>query len=342
MFPSNITFTNQTLINNTDLCTLDTCPMYLANFTYVPSLAGNVLYAVIFGIILIAQIYLGIRKRTWGYLAGMFGGLLLEIIGYAGRIQLHFNPFPFNPFLENLICLTIAPAFLSAAIYLTLGRVIVIYGPPVSPLKPRTYSIIFVSCDLLSLILQSAGGAITATADTGDQTTHDLGVHIMIAGLIFQVVSLCVFMALCAAIWLRIWRHPDLVADESEKLSALRKTRMWRVMLWALAAATVFIIVRSIFRVAELWGGFNGSLANNEAMFMVFEGAMLVIACSALTVGHPGVCFDGHWADGNWTFKTKKGGKDEEAAVPLSQFREGHYKGGYRGMGSHGSVSATA
>jgi hypothetical protein len=30
----------------------------------------------------------------------MVGGLALEIIGYAGRIQLHFNPFPFDPFLE--------------------------------------------------------------------------------------------------------------------------------------------------------------------------------------------------------------------------------------------------
>ncbi|KAF2493926.1 RTA1 domain protein [Lophium mytilinum] len=319
MYPKNLTFTNQTLANDTDLCTLDTCPMYLANFTYVPNLAGNVLYAAIFGIILVAQIYLGIRKRTWGYLAGMFGGLILEIIGYAGRIQLHFNPFPFDPFLENLICLTIAPAFLSAAIYLTLGRVIVIYGAPVSPLKPRTYSILFVSCDFLSLVLQSAGGAITAMADDGDKSAHDMGINIMIAGLIFQVASLVVFMALCANIWNRIRRHPDLVSEDSAKLSALRRTLMWRVMMWALAAATIFIIVRSIFRVAELWGGFNGSLANNEALFMVFEGAMLVMACSALTLGHPGVCFDGHWADGNWTFKTKRGEKDEEAAVPLKQ-----------------------
>lgn len=29
-------------------------------------------------------------------------GLALEIIGYAGRIQLHFNPFPFDPFLESV------------------------------------------------------------------------------------------------------------------------------------------------------------------------------------------------------------------------------------------------
>lgn len=37
---------------------------------------------------------------TQGYLVGMAGGLALEIIGYAGRVQLHFNPFPFDPFLE--------------------------------------------------------------------------------------------------------------------------------------------------------------------------------------------------------------------------------------------------
>ena len=83
-----------------DFCKLGTCPLSEANFTYVPTLAGNALYLGLFALMLVVQVFLGIRYRTWGFLVGMIGGLVLEIIGYAGRIQLHFNPFPFNPFLE--------------------------------------------------------------------------------------------------------------------------------------------------------------------------------------------------------------------------------------------------
>ena len=90
---------NMTLVNNTDLCTFQTCPLSLANFDYVPTLGGNVLYATIFGMALIAQLFFTIRYKTWGYGVAMFGGLLLEIIGYAARIQMHFNPFTSNPFL---------------------------------------------------------------------------------------------------------------------------------------------------------------------------------------------------------------------------------------------------
>lgn len=86
--------------NPGDYCTLDTCPLSLANFSYVPTLAGNATYLALFALMLPIQVFLGIRYRTWGFLAGMIGGLALEIVGYAGRVQLHFNPFPFDPFLE--------------------------------------------------------------------------------------------------------------------------------------------------------------------------------------------------------------------------------------------------
>ena len=86
--------------NNTYIvCTLSTCPIDQANIQYVPSLAGNSLYLSIFAILLVAQLYLGIRYHTWGFLAGMVVGGFLEIAGYVGRILLHSDPFNFNYFL---------------------------------------------------------------------------------------------------------------------------------------------------------------------------------------------------------------------------------------------------
>lgn len=80
-----------------------------------------------------------------------------------------------------LIPLTLGPAFLAAAIYLCLGRIILVYGESISRIQPRTYTILFISCDFLSLVLQAAGGALSATADTEGQ--GDVGVNIMVSEL---------------------------------------------------------------------------------------------------------------------------------------------------------------
>lgn len=59
--------------------------------------------------------------------------------------------------------------------------------------------------------------------------------------------------------------------------------------------ATVFVFVRCVYRVAELWEGFSGHIANHEASFMVFEGPLIILAVAGMTVFHPGRVFDELW-----------------------------------------------
>lgn len=82
-----------------DYCTPQICPLTYANLNYVPSFAGNLAYLVIFAVLILAQVILGLRFRTWGFLVGFFCGLLLEILGYAARIMLHDDVFDFNWFV---------------------------------------------------------------------------------------------------------------------------------------------------------------------------------------------------------------------------------------------------
>jgi hypothetical protein len=79
-------------------CTLQLCPIVDAQLPYAPNLAGNALYLAIFSLCLALNLLFGLWYRTWGYLVGMTIGCVLEILGYVGRIQMHFNPFPQNPF----------------------------------------------------------------------------------------------------------------------------------------------------------------------------------------------------------------------------------------------------
>lgn len=104
----------------------------------------------------------------------------------------------------------------------------VVYGEHISRIAPRTYAIIFVCCDLLSLILQAAGGAITATADKDQPDLSDTGINIMIAGLASQVASLAAFIVLCAEFAWRVVRNKDRL---NESFAGLRKTWLWKLFL---------------------------------------------------------------------------------------------------------------
>lgn len=311
---NNTAYGNLTLLENQNWCNLTTCDLTLASFDYRPSMGGNALYATIFGVYLVLNIYLGLRHKTWGYMVAMFFGLVGEIIGYISRILLYQNPFDpsGNNFLIYIVCLTISPAFISAAIYLCLGRIVVVYGDQISRFRPRTYTLIFCGCDFFSLVLQAAGGGMTSSAKT--YTAQQTGINVMLAGLSCQVASLFIFATMSLEYSFRLYKNP-LSWDTTH--SALYQSKLFKAFLCGLALATLTIFTRSTFRVAELSGGFHGSLANNQISFMILEGAMVTIACSCLTLLHPGISFQGRWSDANFTIWIRKDG-DFEKSTPTS------------------------
>ncbi|RDW63665.1 hypothetical protein BP6252_11210 [Coleophoma cylindrospora] len=308
-------------------CTLETCPLSDAYVNYDPSLVANTLYLALFSAFLLIHVIQGYRYRAWTYTIAVVLGLVGEIIGYVARVQMHFNPFLANPFLMYLSCITIAPVFFSAAIYLCLSRVVVVYGVEYSRFKPRTYTVIFMTCDFTSLVLQAVGGAVADTNLT-NLPLQLTGVHVMIAGLAFQVLSLLIFSLLCGEYAWRVQKQAD---RQGTKYEYLTQTKKFYLFLWgtshpifpplgrssrvladlyfalALGFATVFIIIRSAYRLAELHSGFSGALANNEVLLMVFDGAAIVLACIALTGFHAGMAFEGHWGTISSEYQSQKG-----------------------------------
>ncbi|KAK9489710.1 RTA1 like protein-domain-containing protein [Lipomyces doorenjongii] len=270
-------------------CTLQTCTLRQAHFTYVPSLGGNAFFVGWFSLLILLQIMLALKYRIWGYFVAMQGGIVLEILGYIGRIQMHFNPFIISPYLLYMICLTTGPAFLSAAVYLCLSRIVVVYGENLSRFKPRTYTFAFIACDFISLGLQGAGGGIAASANT--QSSVDLGKNIMLAGLAFQVVATLLFMMACSDF--RVRQSPIEARESSH--AVLRNNWKFRAFLWGLAVSIICIFARSVYRVAELSQGFHGPQANQQVTFMVHEGVMIFIAAGLQTFLHPGFCFQESW-----------------------------------------------
>ncbi|RBR09327.1 uncharacterized protein FIESC28_09935 [Fusarium coffeatum] len=276
------------------LCTLATCSVEQYGwYHYVPNLGANAFYLAVFAIFAVIQLYLAIRYKVWGTFAGgLVLGCVVEAIGYAGRVMQARGDGIFKKkyFVIQLVCLTIAPALISAPIYLSLGRVVKAYGRQFSLMAPRTYAIIFICSDVVSLVLQAMGGGMAAVGKT--QKKVDRGVYILVAGLAYQVLSLGVFMGLATHLWTRIRKGTE---SANPRFRELRASRQFRSFIWALSIATITITIRCIYRVVELSGGFKSEAANDEPSLMVLDGPMIMAALLALTICHPGPLFFGDW-----------------------------------------------
>lgn len=115
-------------------------------------------------------------------------------------------------------------------------------------------------CDIISLVLQGTGGALSAGADTEAGTK--VGVDVSKAGLIFQVFTLVFFIGLSSDY---LW-----ALKKSHKNRGFRMERTLKMMIVWLGAATILILVRCIFRIYELKDGYFAPAFRDEGTFIAF------------------------------------------------------------------------
>ncbi|KAH7137731.1 RTA1 like protein-domain-containing protein [Dactylonectria macrodidyma] len=188
-------------------CTLDLCPLEASMLGYQPNIPSTIVFISVFGLSMLLHTLQGTRKKTWGFMVSMISGCILEIVGHVGRIIIHNNPFDFIGFLLQIICITVAPVFFCSAIYVLLSQVINFIDPSISRFKPQLFYWIFIPCDIVSLILQAVGGALSSVGT--DHAAVEVGENISLVGLIFQVVTLVVFAALFADYVVTAARSPS-------------------------------------------------------------------------------------------------------------------------------------
>ncbi|KAF5635596.1 phospholipid-translocating ATPase [Fusarium tjaetaba] len=260
-------------------CTLELCPLESSILRYQPNLPANAIFIGVFGLSMALHIFQGIKMKTWGFMASMMAGCILEIIGYIGRLIIHDNPFDFIGFLLQIIMITIAPVFFSAAIYVLLSQVINFVDPNVSRFSPKYFYWIFIPSDIISLILQAVGGAVSVVSTA--QEDVKTGEDVSIAGLVFQVVTLLCFVALFI----------DYVVRASKSPARYRLTKPILTFLFFLFLSTIFILIRCGYRIAELNGGYFSAIFRDEGLYIALESCMMCIAVLLLNAGHPGYAF---------------------------------------------------
>jgi hypothetical protein len=138
MSNSGLGFINPDLLTN---CTVETCPIITSFYNYRIDLAPNATFLALFSLAVpwFAGVYLYTKRGYW-FMTAMLFGLAAEIIGYSGRILSYNNQWDQNGFLIMTVCLTLGPAFFSAAIYLCLARIVTVYGAENSRLAPSMFT----------------------------------------------------------------------------------------------------------------------------------------------------------------------------------------------------------
>lgn len=262
------------------------CVVEATIYGYYPNLGANAFFCALFAICCIANIGLGIRYRTWTYLIALGFGCLGEAVGYIGRIMLHDNPWSNNGFEIQICCLIISPAFIAAGIYLTLKYLVLTVGQDFSRLRAKYYTWIFIMADLLSLILQGAGGGIAATANT--DSTQKLGNNLMMAGICWQVFTLLGFATLVTDYCLRAYKNRAAFTQATVNLLSSTPFRLFGL---GVIFAFLGIFIRCVFRIAEMANGWGNPTMQDENDFIILDGVMISIAALGLTIFHPGVFF---------------------------------------------------
>ncbi|KAF7341248.1 hypothetical protein MVEN_01860400 [Mycena venus] len=197
-----------------------------------------------------------------------------------------FSPRAADPYMMQITTTIIAPTPLIAVNFILFSRIVARLGPCYSRLTPRLYTRIFLTCDIIALIVQGGGGGIAASSHK--IKTINLGGNIMLGGIIFQFVALTAYTALGANFLRHYASATPVRAQISGSERGVLDSRL-RLMISALSFSTLVLFVRSIYRMAELADGWTGRIITTEVYFNVFDAGMVTLAIFTMNIAHPGM-----------------------------------------------------
>ncbi|KAJ2915919.1 hypothetical protein MD484_g4509, partial [Candolleomyces efflorescens] len=263
-------------------------------YGYVPSEAVAITMIALFGLSSAIHTGQAVYRRLWWLLPTAVLCGVLEILGWVSRLWSHSEPLNMTPFQIQICATIIAPTPLLAATFMIFGEIIRRLGSVYSRLSPKTYTILFLTCDLVSLVVQGVGGGLAATADPlTNGRSPDTGGNIMLGGIGFQLVVIVVFSICALEFVIRYLRNRPLHVAErnNEKYPITGRgelTGKLKIMLLGLLFSTVVLFIRAVYRTIELSDGWSGRIITTEVYFNVLDGAMVILAIYTLNLVHPG------------------------------------------------------
>ncbi|KAH8805274.1 RTA1 like protein [Xylogone sp. PMI_703] len=246
-------------------------------YRYSPSLAGAIVFIICFFTTTLLHVCQLVKYRTYYFIPLIIGGCF-EWVGYIGRVLSSHDQWALGPYIMQTLLLLVAPALFAASIYMILGRIIILVdGEAHSLIKKKWLTKFFVSGDILSFVLQGAGGGIMASGSLQAMRT---GEHIIVTGLSIQIIFFTFFIIVATLFHYRICT----VHTAASSAPGLQ----WQKRLFILYAASLLILIRSVFRVVEYVMGNDGFILRHEIFLYIFDALLMFVVLVLFNVVYPG------------------------------------------------------
>lgn len=151
------------------------------------------------------------------------------------------------------------------------------------------YLIVFLGADAISLIMQAAGGGIASSADATKGDDMEIGPNIMLAGIVFQLISMLFFVIIGTDFVYRVMadkpyafrstlRTTSLDSTNEKIIQKQNLTRWGIFLIGGVGISSLAIIIRGVYRTAELSQGWGGSIMLTQNFQNFLDGLPMVIA----------------------------------------------------------------
>ncbi|KAJ8475099.1 hypothetical protein ONZ45_g15727 [Pleurotus djamor] len=264
---------------------------HLSPYGYYPTTYVAIIFLVLFGLSTLGHtVQAGLLRTWWMFPTACLAGAL-EVLGWAGRLWSSYSPRNSDAFQIQICATILGPTPLVAANFIILGRIIAKLGPAYSRLSPKWYTAVFLTCDIVALVIQGIGGGMASVAVNTDRDPSTGG-NVMLGGIIFQMVAIAVYAICAVEFYTRYLKdHPVRVVTQGPNESVVTRgelTKRLTIMSYALGFSTLCLFIRAIYRTIELADGWTGRIITTEVYFNVLDGMMVVLAMYAVNFAHPG------------------------------------------------------
>ncbi|KAL7419399.1 hypothetical protein Q5752_006237 [Cryptotrichosporon argae] len=237
---------------------------------YVPNKAVNIVAAVLYFVVALLLTLRTIRHKGY-YMLCLTIAAWCEGLGLALRLGLRENLHSKGWYIVMYLFVVLSPCAFLAGDYILLGRIVDhLDAARYLFIKPSKVSWTFVISDIITFLIQAAGGGLSTSDDTTQALT---GSRIFLAGIAAQMASFILFSTLWAVFIYRVYRHD----------TALRAKPGWQPLYWALGFTCVCFLIRSVYRTVELSQGYVGYLATHERYFLGLDTLPLLLGISVYT-----------------------------------------------------------
>jgi hypothetical protein len=233
------------------------------------------------------------------------------------------------------IFILLAPIWVNAYAYMTLGRMVYYFTPSHSliGMPAATLAAIFVGLDIVSFIIQLVGGSMSGPASPPDEQMK--AIHIYMGGIGLQEFFIVIFVVLCV-----LFQRKMHEMNQQGGIKAFF-TSDWGMLLCTLYFSLAMISVRIFYRLIEFSSGTgqDNALVTHEIYFYVLEAAPMFLALLAFNIVHPGMIMTGPGSEMPGLFSLIKGkfrgrkGKqllDDESDVEMNTRYEPTRVAGYK------------